>query len=773
MRADSGTRTPVPSRGASLETRRLVYSGQVQGVGFRPFVHRLAHSLELSGWVQNTAGRVEVRICGEATALDRFETLLLQEHPPLARPEVTRREVLPASESTGDFQIRESADDGAPEIHIPADQFTCDDCLAEMQERGARRYRYPFTNCTQCGPRYTLIQRLPYDRVHTSMSGFSLCPNCLREYSDPLDRRFHAEPLACPRCGPSLTLEIGDERIGGNEAALAEAIEQLRAGRILAVKGVGGYHLVCDATSASTVQRLRTLKQRPHKPLAIVFPWSGEDGLDCLRQWLQPTEQEARSIASPQRPIVLVRTRADRPLAPGIAPGLSEVGAMLPYSPLHHLLAGDFGGPLVATSANFSGEPVITDNQEAVERLAPVCDGFLHHDRPIVRPADDSVVRHIGGAARYIRMGRGLAPLELRANRPFDRAVLAVGGHLKNTVALGWDDRIVVSPHIGELDSPRGLSVFRQVIEDLCELYRVSPAAIAHDAHPHYASTRWARATAEQRGLTAIAVPHHRAHASMLAGEYPDVERWLVFTWDGTGLGEDGYIWGGEALYGRPGDWRRVASLRPFRLPGGDRAGREPWRSAAALSWALDQDYDAADIDTELAHQAWRRGLNCPTSTAAGRLFDAAAGLLGICERASFEGQGPMWVEAAASAATESEAPTLPLQRDDSGLWLCDWAPLVAMLRDPTRSVAERSRSIHVALAGVLVRQAEELVGELGECAIGLSGGVFQNRLLTELTIEQLGTRGLRVYLPERIAYNDAGLSFGQLIETRSVLDSD
>jgi hydrogenase maturation protein HypF len=761
-------RPDQPARRHSvIETRRLTYVGHVQGVGFRPFVHRLAHALGLSGWVRNRSGQVEIEIRGPATLLDRFEADMLAQHPPLARPELAARELARSSEAAEGFEILDSADDIAAQVHIPADQFTCDDCLAEMRDPAARRYRYPFTNCTQCGPRYTLIERLPYDRAHTSMAGFPLCPDCAQEYANPLDRRFHAEPLACPVCGPRLSLETADARIDGTEAALHGTLDRLRDGGILAIKGVGGYHLVCDAGSETTVARLRDLKHRPDKPLAVLFPWAGPDGLEVLRRHLRPSDAEAHSVTAPQRPIVLMRTRSDHGLAPSIAPGLTEVGAMLPYSPLHHLLAEAFGGPLVATSANFSGEPVLTDNAETRERLAAICDAFLHHDRPIVRPADDSVLRHIAGAPRRLRIGRGIAPLELPAPRPFAAPVLAVGGHLKNTIALGWDDRIVVSPHIGELDNPRSLAVFRQVVEDLCTLYRVRPEWIAHDAHPQYASTRWAQG----QGLATLAVPHHRAHAAMLAGEYPEPRRWIVFTWDGTGLGEDGHIWGGETLLGQPGDWRRVGSLRSFRLPGGDRAGREPWRSAAALCWAVGQDYRPAGLDIDLARQAWGRGLNCPLSTAAGRVFDAAAALLGLCEQGSFEGQGPMWLEAVASDAGD-DFPPLTLQRDASGLWTCDWAALLPWLRDPSRSVAERSRGLHLALADALCRQAMLLLDEHGDCALGLSGGVFQNRLLCELVVERLSREGLRVYLPERIPYNDAGLSFGQLIEACSRLDT-
>ncbi|MEZ5581646.1 MAG: carbamoyltransferase HypF [Candidatus Competibacteraceae bacterium] len=591
-------------------SQRLRLQGRVQGVGFRPFVYRLAQQFKLTGWVQNRSGEVEIRIQGDRETLTAFQQTLLQEPPPLAQPILKLAETVPL-EAWDDFVIVASAEDEQPDIHVPPDYFTCVDCLDELRDPSARRYRYPFINCTQCGPRYTLIRALPYDRPNTTLAGFPLCPDCLEEYRNPLDRRFHAQPLACPVCGPQLTFRQG-KILFHQEEALAACVATLRAGCIVATKGVGGYHLLCDATNAEAVQRLRARKRRPDKPLAVMFPQQGADGLDVVRQYVVLDSATAHCLSDPMRPIVLATRYPGTALAEELAPGLRELGVFLPYSPLHHLLLSDFTGPLVATSGNLSGEPVITDSEQADVRLDRIADAFLHHNRPIERPADDAVYRLIAGSPRPIRLGRGNAPLELSLPQPLPEPVLALGGHLKVTLALAWERRVVISPHIGELDSPRSLAVFEQVGKDLQRLYGVTATRLICDAHPQYTGTRWAK----RQDLPVSGIFHHHAHASGLAGEYPDIEQWLIFTWDGVGYGPDGSLWGGETLWGKPGAWRQVASLRQFRLPGGDKAGREPWRSAAALCWESEFDWEhSAVADWSLARHAWERRLNSPQSS--------------------------------------------------------------------------------------------------------------------------------------------------------------
>jgi hydrogenase maturation protein HypF len=558
----------------------------------------------------------------------------------------------------------------------------------------------------------------------------------------------------------------------------------------LAIKGVGGYHLVCDAANDEAVQRLRDRKHRPAKPLAVMFPVVGDDGLDAMRGCLDLDDITAAAIVDPARPIVLARKRSDFSLSPLLSPGLGELGVFLPYSPLHHQLLLAYGKPIVATSGNISGEPVITDNAEAQSRLEKVADAFLHHDRPIVRPADDPVVRPMAGAARTIRLGRGNAPLERLLPTKLSRPVLATGGHLKVTIALAWDDRVVISPHIGELDSVRSNDIFKYIIKDIQKLYDVNSRVIVCDLHPGYASSRWA----EQQGLPLVRVQHHAAHASSLAGEHPDIKSWLVFTWDGVGYGSDGTLWGGEALAGRPGGWNRVASFRPFRLVGGDKAGREPWRSAAALLWAEGREMksparpaptnfeeaghagDSSELvshpvgaghagdSIEFAHQAWTHRTNTFESSAAGRLFDAAAALVLGRNLSSFEGQGPMELEHI--AADGCKAIPLPLAPDETGLWRSDWAPLLDVLTDKGVSAETQAGIFHETMAQALLDQALKIRQSSGFDAVGLSGGVFQNRRLTESVVAKLQVHGIPVRLHREIPANDGGLCFGQIIET-------
>jgi hydrogenase maturation protein HypF len=769
-----GAAPPAPKPAAdAIVTRALRIEGRVQGVGFRPFVRRLAEAHGLAGWVCNRAGTVAILIQGRPAALVAFVADLLAKAPPLARPSLAANEPVSAplpGAAAETFVILPSVDGDAADAMVAPDQFACDDCLAELRDPTARRYRYPFINCTQCGPRYTIIERLPYDRPNTAMAGFALCPDCRREYDDPRDRRNHAQPLACPVCGPGLSFRptgpVGaacEPPAADNEAALAACVAALRAGQIVAVKGIGGYHLMCDAASEGAVARLRHAKNRPDKPFAVMVGEDGEDRLAALRRLVRLGAAEAAMLCDPIRPIVLATKREGASLAAGIAPGLAELGVMLPYSPLHHLLLGDFGAPLVATSGNISGEPVLTDAAKAEARLGRIADAFLHHDRPIRRPADDPVYRIIAGKARAIRLGRGSAPLNMRLPVRLDRPVLAVGGQLKVTVALAWDERVVVSPHIGDLGSPRGLAVFRQIIADLQSLYGVAAERVVADAHPGYGSTRWAR----RCGLPLATVLHHHAHASALAGEHGLAEPMLVFAWDGVGLGADGTLWGGEALLGRPGRWRRVASFRPFALPGGEKAGRQPWRSALGLCWEAGANWPggARHADEALRH-AWRRRLNAPETSAVGRLFDAAAALVGLVETASFEGHGPMWLEAASDAGAAPVA--LPLTQDGDGLWRSDWAPLLPVLQDEHLPVGERGAIFHASLATALLDQARRIRAEHGIAVVGLAGGVFQNWLLSEMALRLLDADGFRVLMGETVPANDAGLSFGQIIEFAS-----
>jgi len=742
----------------NMITRKITVSGHVQGVGFRPFIYRLAKSFGLTGSVTNQTGKVSIICQGDKESIDQFIDQIISKAPPLSIPAIASAETI-ESPAIDLFSIASSKGSETSDIHIPPDYFTCDECLDEISDVSQRRYQYPFTNCTQCGPRYTIIESLPYDRLNTGMKEFPLCEDCQKEYSNPQDRRFHAQPLACEKCGPVLTFKTASIEITDNSNALAACLNALREGQIIAVKGIGGYHLLCDAGNEMAVQTLRQRKHRPDKPLAVMFPMTGDNGLENLTPHVSLTDLEAEKILSPQRPIILVKKNPNTNLAPSIAPDLNEIGVFLPYSPLHYLLLQKFQKPLVATSGNISGEPVITDPEQAQQKINPVADGFLHHNRPILRPADDSVIRVIAGKARNMRLGRGIAPLELTLPKKIKQPTLAVGGHLKVTIALAWQDRLVISPHISDLDTARGMEIFEQVIEDLQQLYQLTISQIICDAHPGYQSHRWANRT----NLPVHKIWHHHAHAAVVCGEYPDIKNWLMFCWDGVGLGNDNSLWGGETFHGSAGHWAHLAGFKPFHLPGADQAGREPWRSTAALRWQTGDFFLPEIENASLALQAWQKKINCPQSSAAGRLFDAAANMILHIDKVSHEGQGPMQLEAIADRNTQAHI-DMPLI-DDKKLKRIDWSLLLKPLQDQSISASERAAIFHNSMAKSIIDQALLFKKQYAFEAIGLSGGVFQNRYLVEKIKTLAAQEGLKVYLPATIPVNDGGLSYGQIIE--------
>ncbi len=741
--------------------RKIIFSGQVQGVGFRPFIYRLAIKHELRGWVKNCVGVVEIHAQGQPQNLQNFLNDIFDKKPPLAKPELASDKQVEQGDFKS-FNILQSQQQGEARISVPSDLFLCDDCLAELNQPSDRRYRYPFINCTQCGPRYTLIRSLPYDRANTTMADFDLCPACLAEYKNPLDRRFHAEPVACPACGPSLLFSMAETHIENTEAALNKALDVIRDGKVLVVKGIGGYHLMCDATNTEAVSRLRKNKPRPDKPLAIMFPAPVNNPFQVAQQFVSLTKKDKDFLLLPARSILLVDKKKNSALSGQIAPGLNEVGVMLPYSPLHHLLLNDLGRPLVASSANISGEPVLTDNLDVEKRLAHVSDACLHHNRPIQRPADDPVYRSIAGKKRPIRTGRGCAPMELLLPFELPHPVLAVGAHMKNTITLAWKNRAVISPHIGEMDTVRSLRVFENTVNDLQKLYDVKVESIICDVHPGYSTTRWAK----KQKLPVQQVLHHHAHASAAYYECRTEKPVIVFTWDGVGYGEDGTLWGGETFLGKPGQWQRVASMREFYLPGGDKAGRQPWRSAAALCWQAGLACENIPQKDRLLKQAWQKKINAPQSRSVGRLFDAAAALTGVCSEASFEGQGPMLFEALCGRADENFNDRVALELDViNDLLITDWQPLIAVMLDSSLTIKTRALLFHHSLAHNIWQQAMIMREKYGVNTVSFSGGVFQNRVLTEKAMTLLSEDGFDIFLPELIPVNDAGISFGQVME--------
>ena len=669
-----------------------------------------------------------------------------------------------------EFVIRHSEATGEKTVLILPDIATCPECHHEVGDPGDRRYHYPFTNCTHCGPRFTIIQALPYDRPNTSMAHFPLCPNCRREYEDPLDRRFHAQPVACPVCGPRVELWDGARNCNGDEA-IQEAAQAVREGRILAMKGLGGFLLMVDARSEAAVQRLRERKHREEKPFALLYP-----SLEMIQKHCFVSPLEERVLTSPESPIVLLRRRPGAEVAPEVAPENPYLGVMLSYTPLHDLLMQELGFPVVATSGNRSDEPICTDENEARERLGGIADLFLVHNRPIVRHCDDSVVRVVLGQELVLRRARGYAPLPvlLKHEAP---PILAVGAHLKNTIALSVERQVFLSQHIGDLDTPEACVAFERVIADFLRLYEVEPVAIAHDLHPDYFSTQWARRAACDAPVELIAVQHHHAHLASCLAENEVEGPALGVTWDGTGHGLDRTVWGGEFLWGDASGFERVAHLRTFRLPGGEAAVKEPRRTALGVLWehfgpeALEWE-DLAPVaafspgERRLLRQMLERGVNSPVTSSVGRLFDAVAALVNLRQKVRFEAQAAMMLEYAVDE-TVTEAYPLPILKSQipnpsSQPLVLDWGPLLeALLADLRQgvSVGTMAARFHNALVEGIAAVARMLGGERA----ALSGGCFQNRILLERAYRHLSEAGVRVYVHQRIPPNDGGIALGQV----------
>lgn len=744
--------------------RRLIsVRGVVQGVGFRPFVHAAATARGLAGWVRNRTDGVLIEVEGPAPAVEDFVKVLSREAPPAAL--VTRVEVSELSpRHERAFLILDSDAEAPPRPTVPADLASCPECRVEVASPGERRFRYPFTNCTRCGPRWTLIESLPYDRPRTSMRRFALCPDCEAEYQNPGDRRFHAQPIACPVCGPRVSLLAPDGSwLGEGEAALRGAVETVREGRVLALRGLGGFHLLVDATSPEAVVLLRQRKRRPEKPFAVMFP-----SLQALRSVCEVSPAEAAVLGSPSAPILLLRRRepggTEVHIAEAVAPGNPWLGALLPYTPLHGLLLEAVGRPLVCTSGNLSDEPLCIDSEEALARLRDVADLFLVHDRPIVRPVDDSVARMMPDGLQVLRRARGYAPLPLPLPEAPD--LLGLGGQLKGTVALCVSEQVVVSQHLGDLGTLEGARLLERTAEDLLWLLRACPVALACDLHPDYASTRLAERLADEWGVPLVRVQHHHAHVAACMAEHGLTGPVLGLAWDGAGLGTDGALWGGEALVVEGAGFRRVAHLRPFSLPGGERALREPRRAALGLLHEVEGTRAVAHLreafaahEEEVLVTMLERGLQSPRTTSMGRLFDAVAALCGLSARAGFEGQAAMALE---FAAGEGEAEPYPLPLGDGVPAVADWEPLIrALLADRARGVPPplMAARFHAALAVL----AESIAVRVGLARVVLSGGCFQNlRLLRDIQA-RLRARGFEVFSPRQYPPNDGGLSLGQV----------
>lgn len=738
---------------------RIVVRGAVQGVGFRPFVYRLAHELQLTGWVSNSAQGVVIEIEGAQASVRECLVRLEKEKPPLASIHNLESSFLDEL-GYSIFEIRESADKGEKNTIVLPDIATCADCLGEIFDPNNRRFRYPFTNCTNCGPRFSIIEALPYDRANTSMKKFKMCAECDREYHDPRDRRFHAQPNACPRCGPQLQFwNDSGAIVSERDEALRQGAEAVRAGKILALKGIGGFQLIVDAGNDAAVTRLRERKHREEKPFAVMFP-----SLVSVKNFCDVSELEEHLLLSPQSPIVLLRARSE--IALSVAPRNPNLGAMLPYTPLHHLLMYELNSPIVATSGNLSDEPICIDERDALERLRGIADFFLVHDRPIVRHVDDSIARVMGGRESVLRRARGYAPLPIRLNTPL-RSTLAVGAHLKNTVALAVGKNVFVSQHIGDLETEQAYRAFKNAAGDLPRLYDVKPEVIAHDLHPDYLSTKFALENSSER--TAIPVQHHWAHVAGCMAENEIRAPALGVAWDGTGFGLDETIWGGEFLFAHGASFTRVAHLRQFRLPGSEAAIKEPRRTALGLLheifgdklW-LRRDLLSAFSKSEISmlRQVLEKQINAPLTSSAGRFFDAVASILNLRHRTSFEGQAAMELEFSIRCQTD-DAYRFEL-RDESPI-VIDWQPAIMELlqdRDSAVPIEFISAKFHNMLTETIVAVAQKI----GEPKIVLSGGCFQNRYLLERTIDRLRAENFRPYWHQRIPPNDGGIALGQIV---------
>jgi hydrogenase maturation protein HypF len=810
---------------------KIAVRGAVQGVGFRPFVFRLAKELKLAGWVNNSPQGVFIEVEGTRAQLEKFLLRLETEKPPRSFIQSLEASWLDAV-GFKKFEIRESETGGGKTALVMPDIATCPDCLREIFDPQNRRHRYPFTNCTNCGPRFSIIEALPYDRANTSMKQFTMCPACQAEYDNPRNRRFHAQPNACPVCGPRLELwqsrtgfqpvselkKHGDRRDAcpANHDALLAAAQAIRAGKIVAVKGIGGFHLMVDVRNETAVKRLRERKHREEKPFALMFP-----SLEGVKSVCEVSPLEERLLRSPEAPIVLLKKIGNRQSAIGnsTAPGNPNLGAMLPSNPLHHLLMAELGFPVVATSGNLSDEPICTGERDALERLGGIADVFLVHNRPIVRHVDDSIVRVMLDREMVLRRARGYAPLPIQlriadcglrieSGRPANaksETVLAVGAHLKNAVALAVGSQVFISQHIGDLETEPANAAFRCVIADFEKLYDAKPEIIAADLHPDYLATKFADELTGRAGSplpaavaqgiarpTKVGVQHHVAHVLSCMAENEIAPPALGVSWDGTGYGLDGTIWGGEFFQVADDKVERIAHLRPFRLPGGDKAVREPRRPAIGLLYEIFGEpafemrhlppfRELSPVESGALKGMLRRKLNSPQTSSMGRLFDAVASLVGLRQQMRHEGQAAMELEFALDGVETNECYEMPVAaREDArpttvpnsalrtphSALILDWSPMIeAILSDVQKGIAvgRMSAKFHNALAEAVVAVAKKT----GERRVVLSGGCFQNRYLTERTVRRLRAEGFQPYWHQRVPPNDGGIALGQVVAAR------
>ncbi len=754
------------------DRRRITVQGVVQGVGFRPFVYGLASRLGLAGTVRNETTGVVIDVEGDPTGLEHFLQALVAEAPPLARIERVSIEQQPIRHDAG-FAIEPSAALGDKDVFVAPDGAPCAECLREFEDPHDRRHHYPFLNCTQCGPRFTIVTGIPYDRARTTMAGFLMCPICQAEYDDPRHRRFHAQPTACPTCGPGLW--VADAH--GNEIAVDDPVAfigaRLREGKIVAVKGLGGYHLAGDAQQNHVVRELRMRKHREAKPLAVMV-----QDADMARGLCEVSAAEATLLTSTGRPIVLLRKRSDCPIAEDVAPRNRYLGVMLPYTPLHHLLLRQAARPLVMTSGNLTDEPIAYEDDDAMRRLAGIADHFLLHNRPIHMRCDDSVTRVVCGRGLLLRRSRGYAPLPIRLAMACAVPILACGGHLKNTFCLARGEYAFLSHHIGDLADYQTYRAFVEGIEHFKRLFEITPQAIAYDLHPGYLSSHYALTL---KGLPPIAVQHHHAHIASCMAENGCKGPVIGVAWDGTGYGTDGQLWGGEFLVATYAHFERLAHLAAVPLPGGEQAIRHPWRMAAAYLYQVyGEAMEGLDLEFihRLDHKTWRvlrqmlaRGINTPLTSSAGRLFDAIAALIGLCSEVQYEAQAAVELEMLADE-TCVEGYAFCLRRERRPV-VVETAPLISgvvgdLLRgEPTPRIAAK---FHRTLAEIVLTVCSQIRDLTSLRQVALSGGVFQNSLLLSMVVSRLVAHGFEVYTHSQVPPNDGGIALGQAAVANAIL---
>ena len=757
-----------------ISRQRIVVEGLVQGVGFRPFVYREATARGLLGWVRNEAAGVVIDVEGDDEVLGDF-TLKIRDHAPaLAAITAFRSECAPTCNFTK-FRIEASPVDHHPAL-VSADLATCDACVEELLDPSDRRYRYPFLSCSSCGPRFTIQRALPYDRQRTTMAGFTMCSACRTEYEDPADRRFHAQPIACAECGPRLRAgTAAGAELDLGESALSVAARAILAGQIVALKGLGGYHLACDATSSTAVRRLRVRKAREAKPFAVMAADPRAAAALC-----QIDNAEAKLLASSARPIVLLRKRAGCGLSDEVAPNTSWLGLMLPYTPLHHLLVRQVGRAIVLTSGNRSDEPIVVDDVEALAALGEIADLFLSHDRAITSRCDDSVVRVQLGGAAAVRRSRGYAPLPVTLPRPATRPVLAVGGQLKNTFCLVRGRQAFLSHHVGDVEQPESYRALRDGLAHYSRLLGIAPEVVAHDLHPDYQSTRIAL---ELSGVERVGVQHHHAHVAACMADNGATGPVLGVVFDGSGYGTDGAVWGGEFLLVDDDRCQRIGQLGYVPLPGGDAAVRQPVRMAAAhliSAYGPALDHLPIAFAERFAPAEWKllqamieRGLHRPPTSSAGRLFDAVSALLGLCSRARYEGEAAIALEQVCNPAVE-DAYGFDL-RESTDLCIAECASVVrAVVQDLARgqSRSDIAARFHNSLRDLVVTMALHVRQSTGVARVALTGGVFQNLFLLERTVTALQARNFEVLLHRQVPCNDGGLSLGQAVVAAHAMEA-